>query len=211
MQNSFQNNVPTQANTPKSLTFDQYLMNNQCLPLRNFPNAQSNSNLGNSGQSIFNQAKPNSSDLESLLEMLKQQQAKDKMETEQQSVGLEDASTKQFGDFECKKEVTSKGDAMEETNDIQKEGIIRPEAIKDNLFPLGFSQMNSLQQHLENNLNSLKLQKAASEDTSFKSTIETAAMDTIKTALSAQLLLGEALKKAAILNNLMNLQVNCGK
>lgn len=150
-------------------------------------------------------------DLESLIESLQQGNRAEKGGDMEQEVQIE-SSVRFIPEFECKKEMGSRNDTSDEgastQNDNRKDGIIRPDAIKET-NQLQLNPLSPIQQ-LDNNLKSFKMQKMEGESP-FKNTLETAALDTIKTALSAQLLLGEALKKAALLNNLMNMQVNCTK
>jgi hypothetical protein len=236
LQSSLQNNVSTTVNTPKSFSFEsaaQNILNNSNHNGQRQQHNNSNNNMGFT-------PKHNYLDLEAILEGLKQQQHLGKMSADSNKMEIEEDQQpphmiqqptprkSSYAEFECKKEATSKGDMIEESyapennnnsqfntpssnkNKMEGNNILRPEAIKEH----NNNNSNLILQHMEsttNSLPSLKIQKAASEDTTFKNTLETAAMDTIKTALSAQLMLGEALKKAALLNNLMNLQVNCGK
>jgi len=223
IQNSFQSPlsahlqtpIPGSPNQPKGYTFDPSLfLNNSNLSMRSFHTLLPNSKpLGSPSSPIMPNSmfsKPKNMDLESLMESLYQSNRLEKMETESEQVQVE--TGKFVPEFECKKEVVSRADTSDDANlsqnDNKKDGILRPDAIKENgVLPL--SPMSSIQQ-LDTNLKSFKMQRMDSESP-FKNTIETAALDTIKTALSAQLLLGEALKKAALLNNLMNMQVNCSK
>ena len=205
--------MPIQQNllgSNKMFSLDSMGLGNQQLQFKNLASLLSSSqqSFPNIFQSIQNSAlfsKDKNLEFENLMETDKPVICQDKIEIEQENIQCDAA--KLLTEFECKKEVVSKTDTRDDTimNQEKKDNLGRYDNSKEQNIHL--SSVNSIQME---NLRNFKLQRMEN-DGQFKSTIETAALDTIKTALNAQLLLGEAIKKATLLNNLMNMQVNYQK